>query len=285
MNNYPALRNRAMAWLKSKRNFAEGIAILKEAGFRPQVVRVLERNGSANNGAKERLEYNIRDFLKVWCHAELGKDTDLVLGVVDGKEVATATPVKAVVNSSTEPKLMSKEMGERVESGVYPTPVASLIKLFRQAYVSRDRLFRELQSIPEDNSDEHVERRKQISDEMQRLSDEMDKIYPSYLAYVERGELPAEPMADAHAEKTRRVSREDDLARLDTLDKKGLLRLKKSLSTKISRAENLLDYQQEAKGEALNPLPDGPKRIKYESKIKRLRAELDKVVIAIAKLG
>ena len=67
--------------------------------------------------------------------------------------------------------------------------------------------------------------------------------------------------------------------------KEELQKLRKSVATKIGRAKNMLEYQQETKAESPNPMPESPKRVKYETKIANLSRELEQIDYAIAKLG
>ena len=47
----------------------------------------------------------------------------------------------------------------------------------------------------------------------------------------------------------------------------------------------MLDFQQESKADQPNPMPECPKRVKYETKIANLIKELEKIEYAIAALG
>ena len=273
--NYAGLRAKAMAWVKSKRDFSQGIAILQEAEFRPSVMRVLARHGQGGPSADERLLYHMREFIKLWFEPSLSEDTDTELGVVDGK-VAAETTVE-------EPKLMSEEMEAKIEDGEYPYSVAELIKTYRADFIMRDKIMKKMAEVPEDNTDENVALRKQYSDMIQKLTDQMDDAYLLYRAYVDEGKLPEEK--PAVEEKAKRVDLESEAQNMGNLSKSDLQRVRKSLMTKIKRSQNMLDYQQETEASEPNPLPAGKKRIKYESKIARLREEVDKVEIEIAKRG
>ncbi|MDO4755848.1 MAG: hypothetical protein Q4A54_05860, partial [Parabacteroides sp.] len=69
------------------------------------------------------------------------------------------------------------------------------------------------------------------------------------------------------------------------LSKEELQKKRKSVATKISRAKNMLEFQQETKGATPDPMPESPKRLKYETKINNLSKELERIDYAIAKLG
>ena len=273
--DYDKLRDAAIKWLNGKRKFNEGIAILNKAGFKPSVMRVLERHGADGPAAAERLEHHMRDFIKLWFDKKLGEDTDVVLGVVNGKA--------EMADRAEEPKLMSDEMGKKLDNGSYPESVADLIRTYRADFIMRDKTMRKMAAVPEDNNEENVALRKQYSDMIQKLTDQMDKAHLQYRAYLDNGVLPSEEPAEP--EKPKRVNLEKEAENMEQMSKADLQRVRKSLVDKIRRAQNMLDYQQEGKGEEPNPLPAGKRRIKYESKIARLREAVDEVEIEIAKRG
>ena len=47
----------------------------------------------------------------------------------------------------------------------------------------------------------------------------------------------------------------------------------------------MLEYQQETKKDTPDPMPESPKRVKYETKIANLTAELEQIDYAIAKFA
>ena len=47
----------------------------------------------------------------------------------------------------------------------------------------------------------------------------------------------------------------------------------------------MLDFQTETKGKEPNPMPESPKRVKYETKVRNLTEELKDIDYQIAALG
>lgn len=267
---YKVMREKAVKWINSaKRDFNDGIAILEEAKFKPGVIAILKRQGVAGPSASERLIYHMRTFIKVWFDERLAEDTDLELGVVKGIEVK-AEKKEAV-------PMFSEEMTARMAS--MPDDVAELVRKYRNSYIERDKLFKALQDVPEDNSPENKEIRKKLSDKIEAETELQDKLYIVYDGWFRTGKL----VHVETEEKKKRVMLEDGLAEIDSMSKHQLRKLRKSLATKIARAKNMLDFQSETKQPALNPLPAGTARIKFESKIERLTGELKKVEVEIAK--
>ena len=263
-----------MKWVNSaKHDFAEGIAILKDASFKPGVLSVLERHGSGKNQSDERLMYHMRSFIRCYANEEETQDTDLTLDVIDGKEIAASK-----LENPTIPSMLSEETKEKLDCRIYPDPIAKVIIQYREAYVQRDKLMREMADLPETNDDETVEKRRYISDKIKTLSETMDKLYPQYEAYVKEGQMPEQDDAGSKTEEQAETS-------LDNMTKEDLQKLRKSLATKISRAKNMLLYQTETKQEVENPMKDEKKVAKYNAKIEKLTAELNDIDMAIAKKG
>ncbi len=276
MKNYVQNRERACDWMNSsKHDFTQGIAILKDAGFKPGVVSVLERHGSGRNQSDERLIYHMRDFIKCFANEAAREDTDLTLGVVEGKELPSEE--KTLPKGLKIPSMFSDETEEKLQSGFYPEPIAKVINRYRDAYVERDRLRLAMADLPETNDEETIEKRRRISDKAKQLADEMDTLYPIYENYIVGGNLPEEAKPQTTG---------DPQAGTDSKSlKEELQKQRKSVATKILRARNMLLYQKETKQEQENPLTDPKKVAKYQAKIDRLTQELHDIDMQIAAMA
>lgn len=272
MRNYLLNREKAIAWINSRNHdFSQGLSILKEAGFKPGVVGVLERHGSGRHQSDERLMYHMRDFIKCYANDAAREDTDLELGVVEGKNIQPEEKVKH--NGITIPSMFSDETEERLKTDFYPEPVAKIIKRYRDAFVERDRLRIAMADLPEINDEETVEKRHAISDRAKVLADEMDKLYPLYENYVVSGKLPDE-------ETTGKSNVKSDAPK----NKAELQKERKSVATKILRARNMLLYQTETKQDQENPMTDQKKVVKYQTKIDKLSELLNTIDMQLAAL-
>lgn len=282
MKNYLQNRTRAMKWINSeKRTFSEGIAILKDAGFKPGVVSVLERHGSGRYESEERLIYHMRQFIKAYADESAREDTDLTLGVVEGNQLQ---PDQENVDKKKIPSMFAEQTEEKLEAGEFPEPIDKLIRRYREAYVERDRLRLYMADLPETNDDETMEKRRRISDRAKELSDLMDEIYPKYAAYITEGKLP-EDTENSEGGKILEEGEKSSDSQDDNPDKQQLQKQRKSIATKILRARNMLKYQKETKQDRENPLTDPVKVAKYQSKIDSLSKELEDIDMQIAKLG
>lgn len=271
--NYLAFREEAIRWINGKRVFSQGIDILERSGFKPGVVGRLKRAGENGPAASVRLKHLMLTLIQAWAlpKSEL-QDSDLEHGVQDGKDI----PVTDLVG-----ELSIKEVGDKLEAGgleQLPQEIKDIVFDFRRAYIERDKLHRMLAELGEDNSTDVVEKRKNLSDGINRLSEEMDRMYPLFDEYVKKYEVRTvnEPQPDKEIP----TKREGNIEAMPT---ENLKFMKKSLSTKILRATNRLLYQSETKQEKANPMPDGPERVKYETKIKVLSGRLEQIKMELAR--
>ena len=79
---------------------------------------------------------------------------------------------------------------------------------------------------------------------------------------------------------------DDDDTDISALSVEELKKAKANAKSKITKAQNMLLYSSEAKPKdgAENPLPDCPKRVKYEKKIEQQKALVEKIEYRLAEL-
>lgn len=269
-------REEAINWLNSKsRAFMEGVAILEESGYKPGVVRRLKTIGETPVN-REHLVENIRQYLR-----HLGQeveDTDADMGVINGEE-------PQVLESENDGQDSLITLADKIEAGEkedFDAKCGELLITYAKAFRQREQCHRMLLEVPEDNTEENVAKRKEISDDIDRLTDKLERIYPLIKNYIDNGVVPSyEETNEADEENTT----DDKTADLDALTKDELKRMLKSAKTKILRKTNMLLYQQETKAEQENPLPECPKRTKYETAIAELQKDVEQLEYAIARKG
>lgn len=269
-------REEAINWLNSKsRAFEEGVAILEESGYKPGVVRRLKTIGETPVN-REHLVENIRQYLR-----HLGQeveDTDADMGVINGEE-------PQVLESENDGQDSLITLADKIEAGEkedFDAKCGELLITYAKAFRQREQCHRMLLEVPEDNTEENVAKRKEISDDIDRLTDKLERIYPLIKNYIDNGVVPSyEETNEADEENTT----DDKTADLDALTKDELKRMLKSAKTKILRKTNMLLYQQETKAEHENPLPECPKRTKYETAIAELQKDVEQLEYAIARKG
>ena len=273
-------RNAAIEWLNGKQDFQEGIEILKKAGFKPGVVKRLEMIGKSDN-AQMHLKQNINLYLD-FIGREV-EDTDAEMGVIKGKQVEELV-------QDDKKGLSIDDMADKLEKQEAQAPenAKKLIIMYAKFYRKREKAHREMQEVQETNSEENIEARRKCSEIIDSCTTMLEKIYPLVQSYLEQKKVPSDEELSAVAEEPEKKDEEKDETDeddLDTLTKEELQKRLKSAKTKILRKKNLLEFQQETKGDTPNPLPDCPKRVKYETEIAKLEKEVEALQYAIARKG
>ena len=288
-NDFIKHRQAAIDWLNGKRDFDAGINVLEKSKFKPGVVARLKRVGVNGTEAKARLVYLMRSLVQAWAMPDdqLNDNTDPATGVDASEEPTIFTDSSdAYINMAVE-KLM-------IDPEAYPKRIASVIREYADAYKKRDILHKQLADLPEDNDEATVAKRKELSDEIKAKTELMERMYPLYEKFQSLNEDISEediqsleqPTDDneSNDEKDSSIN-EPGVGNLDGRTKEELQKIRKSVATKIGRAKNMLEYQQQTKAETPNPMPESPKKVKYETKIANLTKELEQIDYAIAKLG
>lgn len=266
------IRQLAVAWLNSSRNFHQGLQILLNSGFKPGVVAKLHRVGPHAPEAAERLVFLIREYISVFGKPDQPEDTDAVLHVFDGMPSPEDTPDEE-----------SKAILYRAKRGKNPPRIGKIISEYASLYRKREKAFRLLTEMPEDNDEKNIKKRKELSDSMERATDRMEKLYPLFQKHIETNQDITEEEADAVAIETKPVEetakQEEDFESLSVEQLQQLV-IKKSQAR--SKAKNWLKYQSPQPKPEPNPLPDCAARIKYEKKLARLENEIEKIRYIIA---
>ena len=270
-------RQAAADWLKGKQDYKEGLDILKKSGFKPGVVRRLESIGESDT-ARMHLKENIRLYIQF-----IGKDpedTDADLGVINGKQ-------PEVLKQEETKNLSIDELAVHFElSSAAPTGTSRAIIQYAKLYRMREKAHREMANVPETNDDEHVDARRKLSDTIESWTSQMEKLYPVVKDYIETKKVISNEELDAllNEQEDKEADKKDETSdEYDAQSKEELQKLLKSAKTKILRKKNLQENQQETKADKPNPLPDCPKRVKYETEIAKLEKEVEALQYAIAR--
>lgn len=280
-NHFIEYRQKAVDWLNGTRDFNEGIQILEESKFKPGVVAKLKKHGVNGPEAMSRLKFLMRELIQAWAMSD-----EQLADNVDPSTGLDADSDTKDHNDNEAMKLV--EAIKLLDAGeqTFPTNISAVIREYANAYKKRDALHKQLLDMPEDNDEKTMQARAELSDQIAELSDLMEKLYPLYEKYQADGnDISDEEMKTLEDNDKGFDSKTTQEIDYSKLSKEELQKVRKSVSTKISRARNMLEYQQEAKAEVTNPMPDCPKRVKYESKIANLSADIEKIDYAIAALG
>ena len=280
-------RESAIRWLKSDRDFNAGVALLQSTGFKPAVVAKLARVGVSGPEAPSRLLFLMREFISLFHSRTPPPDTDAELHVFEGKESPTDT--------APEQSMAIMAVAERVDRGSagVPAGIAKVVHEYATLYKQRDKAMRLMGDIGEQNDEASMAERKRLSDQINDISTRMERLYPLYERYLQTtSDASDDDIGRAMTDDTPTlkpdhpdVSEQQQRAHLASRSKAELHKERKNVRSRIRRSQNMLDYQTTTEGETPNPMPEGVERLKYESRIKRLKAYEEKLCVALAEKG
>ena len=151
-----------------------------------------------------------------------------------------------------------------------PPEVEHVIKLHADAYKTRAILHDAMAGLPSGNTKELVLKRKTHSDQIADCSLVIDIMHKAKEDYYTNGTIPdIKTLTSNNTESSASSDLPDDLQNLKDL--------KKQIQSLLSKDQHMLDYQQNKKGNNLNPMPKGPKRTKIELRMKSRTEALETI--------
>jgi len=258
--NYAEYREKAIGWLNSKRDFNAGLTLLQETGYKPTVTAKIARWGANSKLAKEKLIYEIRGFIKAWANPGSFDDDSM-------PETISKMPDETTIE-------------KEISTDGYPVLIRRCYHEFYELMKQRREMHAQAAEI-ETNDSAAVEKRNTLFTAIETLSSRMDTLWKAIDRFKKFNDLPDEslfnPVLGESDKKEKTVDLPDDIDKLKSM--------KKNESIKIVKARNMLLYQTEKKQKKENPMPEGPKRIKYEKKIEKLLKLISQIDLKIANLG
>ena len=172
----------------------------------------------------------------------------------------------------------------------YPPVMAKIIYDFRECYNERSLQHRMLAGLGETNTQAVCTQRKDIVARIAFLSNRMTLLAAIKRQFEQDRELPTEEQLDELYKKTdtpeENPEKEEDETDISSLSVEELKKAKSNAKSKITKARNMLLYSSESKPKdgKENPLPDCPKRVKYEKKVAVQEALVERIEYRLAEL-
>jgi len=265
-------RSLVLEWLRSGADYELGAALYARVGKNRNMAALFP-------GKKYRLESKLRyELCKSvgidWKKMPLGTEID------DGATANQAGPVSvssfssASVSASLSPSSAASaspdnEIPVLEDKEQYPLDVRRVIHEYGEGYRKRSQLHLQMTSLPEYNQPEVVAHRRDLLMQIKALSVRMDLLHQAKENYQLHRIVPdpavlwPEPAVSPGS-----PSRDKPLPD----DPVELRRLKKNLQTYNVKDNNMLLYQSVTVQSEKHPMPDGPRRLGLEKRIRsRLR--------------
>ncbi len=253
MQQSSTIEEQISTWLNSNRNYTEGVLLYQKYGKNQSMKKLFP---GREKRYKDKLAY------------ELGK----IIGFTLTKRIplVRTIEVKDPVPELAEDMEPLPGKPPMTEDSV-PKIIAAIVIKMQELYQKRSVLHGKMKLIAADNRPENVLERKEFSDAIALLSDEMDHLASFKNQYDESGSIPEIQQVFGKPSPGKPAEVDFEMA------EKQRLNLQKS----IARDRILLDYQSKTKLREQNPMPNGPKRVLVEKRVKEKLAaikELDKIL-------
>lgn len=268
--DYSVYRKQALKWIDNeKRTFKEGLTILQTYGYKPVAVGNVARRGENNDFAKRKLIALMYEFIRLWHRPSMENQDE---------------QPEPKVKEDPAP-LAENEINDLCDKQGYPEIMRRVIHEFYALLGERRKLHTEAAAI-EGNDSESVSKRKDLLDTVESISERMDYLWAIKSKFEQDKIVPGEEIFEVKKEDSPAdpEDKEDDTIP-ESASVNELKTLKKNTNTKLIRARNMLDYQQTTKTETLNPMTEGPKRVKYEKKVEALTAFIKNIDYKIVELS
>jgi hypothetical protein len=258
-------------WINSeKRDFNQGLKLMRAAGYKPHVSKHIEAWGSGDPRSIRALNMEFRNYLR------------------ESRKAIKAKSQRS--NPRTPPEDKETQWASNIEKELeqeYPTPIKKALTEFHSLYQRRSILHRELKAIGELNDEKSVNERKRKLTLIDAISRRMDILWGIFEKYKTDSSLPEESFFSQPFDPEQEKEPGQPTGYREYVlpaDLEGLKKLKENLRIKISKAKNRLEYQSEKKGEKPNPMLEGPKRAELEKRIVELEKQKETVEYRIVEL-
>jgi hypothetical protein len=263
------LRESIIKWINSqKRDFGQGLKLMKAANYKPHVVNTIEKWGTSDARSHRALNMELRNFIR-----ESRK--------VEKPEKAAPVPPQ----DTDEGKIGNIEKELQKE---YPDVIKKTLYEFQSLYQRRGILHKELKAIGEANDEKSTNERKEKLNIIYTTSRMMDVLWEVFEKYKADGELPTDDFFDALSNLEKVATTDppipgyNEVTLPDSIEE--LKKLKENLRIKITKGKNRLEFQSEKKGDKPNPMPESPKRAELLKNIEDWEKQKEAVEYKIVEL-
>jgi hypothetical protein len=247
------MQEKVQKWIADGCDFDAGIAILSNKGKHKQMVKVMSNR-----------PYRYTEKLKYELLKAAGLNN---MFLFDNQLTATHFLVDDF-NPLSEGTVQRRN---EVKTNQLPEEVEKVIKFHADAFKTRAILHEAMAGLPDDNTDALIARRKEMSDQIAECSAIIDIMWKAKEDYYVNNIIP-----DIKVLTAEKQTEESQIPELP-VDLEELKKMKKNLQSANTKDQFMLDYRQTNRGEKKNPLPDSPKRIKIELRMKQRETAIEAI--------
>lgn len=285
------VKQEVLQWIDDGCNYQIGVALYTQYGKNP----FLKRDFPAHqNRYSTKIIYELcksvgLDYQQLKSEKRIKVEkTETIPSIrLEGKPTSTASPSTALRSGkgSVGESLFKATVGELVEPPEtietthieeYPAIIRRVITEYAETFQERSKTHRIMTEMPEGNSQALKTKREQLFGIVKSLSDRLQLLYDTQEVYKSTGFVPDESEIWPAPKEKATTELPDDAEQLR--------KMKKNQQSSNTKDQNLLDYQSEKRGETKRAMPNGPKRMKLENRIKARIRLIDEIDFKLLKL-
>jgi len=247
-----------LEWIESGCNYDRGVVLYEQFG----------KNSFMRKDFPNKQHKHATKIIYELCKS-VGLNYNLI---IQEKRIASVQTMQQNQNLTITPEQLTehaqetspnKELPENLEVqeiAEYPAVLRRIIAEYAELFQERSKMHRILTEMPEGNSQALKTKRAEIFDLIKSLSARLEFLYAIRQQFDVNGEIPSEDEIWPSPKEDVKTELPDD--------PEQLRKMKKNQQSANTKDQNMLDYQNEKKGDAEKPMPAGPKRMKLENRIK-----------------
>lgn len=247
-----------LEWIESGCNYDRGVVLYEQFG----------KNSFMRKDFPNKQHKHATKIIYELCKS-VGLNYNLI---IQEKRIASVQTMQQNQNLTITPEQLTehaqetspnKELPENLEVqeiAEYPAVLRRIIAEYAELFQERSKMHRILTEMPEGNSQALKTKRAEIFDLIKSLSARLEFLYAIRQQFDVNAEIPSEDEIWPSPKEDVKTELPDD--------PEQLRKMKKNQQSANTKDQNMLDYQNEKKGDAEKPMPAGPKRMKLENRIK-----------------
>jgi hypothetical protein len=253
-------------WLNGPQDYQEGLAILQELTRKHKVLSKLMKGESKTRA--EKLAYMLSK--------EIGLKA--VPKPITGQSAESKKPQPQKPEEATPEEGRLSLIGKDTKLSDFPVEIQRVINDYSALYRERGKMHKMLVFVGDDNDDVSCGQRADLASKIKEISEKMEAFFQAYDAYKKEGVILTKALYPDPSDK-----KEPDPEPDQSVD--DMKRLKKNLQASLVKDRNLILYKTKTKPDngTENPLPEGPRKIKLEKRIKAKEKQIADLEMKIAK--
>jgi hypothetical protein len=258
-------------WFNGPQDYDKGIDLLQVVSKKAKVIGKLSKGESKTR--REKLAYELSKFIGLRTIPAPNFTKPEVIKKKGGKGPKKDKVIIKGGKYEARFNLIGKD--ETIDD--YPKEIKIVINEYSSLYMQRSKNHKKLTGLGDSNDAGIIDDRKKLADKIKDQSDRMELLHEIFKGFKKDGSI----MSNILSPKQKSAGSGGSIESVEELKK-----LKKNLQASIAKDRNQLKYQNKTKpadGKG-NLMPDGPKRIRLEKRVKSKEKEILELNTRLAKL-